>query len=115
MKNLFSKITLFFLSFVAIFAMASCNETVEPSVEPTNGGNEYTGEVEFTDVIETPTDIPELDYLEYINYPAKPDSVEKGQVGDMPTIGTATTDSLYYKINQTDENITIKFFVRVSW
>lgn len=115
MKNLFNKLTLFFLGFVAIVAMASCDKPTEPSVEPTNGGNqptkevEYTGEIEFTDVIETPTDIPELDYLDYINYPAKPDSVVKGQVGDMPTIGTATTDSLYYKINQTDENITIKF------
>ena len=69
----------------------------------------------YNDMIERPTDIPPLAELEYIKYPEKPEGIVPGQLGDIPTVGKATTESEYYKIEEADGKITIRFHEVGRW
>ena len=109
MKNYFKKITLFILSFAVLFALISCgSEEESATVTPDDG-------FEFGDMIETPADIPPLADLNYAEYPAKPEGVTAGQGQGLPYIGTATTDSEYYQLEQADGKITVSFYEVEKW
>ena len=69
----------------------------------------------FNDMIERPDDIPPLSYLEYVKYPDKPQDLTVGQGTGKPTVGTATTESEYYKISQEDGKITVRFYEVENW
>lgn len=100
MKNYFKKIMIFILCFASLFTLVACNDETE-----------QTG---FKDTIARPDDIPPLAELEYVKYPEKPkDAPSKGE--GMPQVGTATTDSEYYKINQADGKITVTFNEVGKW
>lgn len=69
----------------------------------------------YSDMIERPSDIPPLSDLSFIEYPGKPENVSQGQGSGMPLYGTATTESEYYKIEQNEEKITIRFNEVENW
>lgn len=93
MKKYLKRIMLFIISFSVLFVLLGC-------------GEKETG---FKDTIERPNDIPPLADLDYAEYPAKPEGITAGQGSGMPTVGSATTDSEYYKITEADGKITVKF------
>ena len=72
-------------------------------------------EFPYLDMMERPSDIPPLADLEYVKYPEKPADITVGQGQGMPSIGTATTTSENYKIEQADGKITIKFNEVSNW
>ena len=113
MKNLFSKLTLFVLSLVALVALTACNNA--QTEEPTNEQNKGNGEIVYTDVIETPDDIPTLEFLEYISYPTKPEGLTPGQGEGVPTVGTASTESTGYQITQENGVISVSFTEVENW
>ena len=100
MKRVLKLITMFVLSLTAVLAFTSCEE-----------GPDFP----YKDMIERPSDIPPLNYLDYVKYPEKPADVKVGQGEGMPTVGTATTESTNYKIQQADGKITIKFNEVERW
>ena len=100
MKNI-KKLLSFILILSFAFVLFSCD------------GNE--SKFPFADMIERPSDIPPLADLDYVKYPEKPANMSAGQGSGMPTIGTATTDSEYYKIEQNDGKITIRFNEVGKW
>lgn len=119
MKNIFKKISLFILSFAVVFALVACGE--ENEKEPTNPEEEQPktevvnpGDIEFTDVIERPEDIPPLADLEYVKYPSKPEVAPEKGTG-VPLVGEATTDSEYYRLTQEDDRITVSFYEVNRW
>ena len=103
MKKYFKVIMLSFAIFTTLFALTSCDN---------GSGNVLEG---YKDVIERPTDIPPLADLEYVKYPGKPDNIIVGQGSGMPQIGTATTESEYYRISQADNKITIRYNEVGKW
>ena len=125
MKKLIKNITLFILTISALCCLVACNEegepqeeapvTQEPAATPEATPNKPTGQFPYDDMIERPEDIPPLADLEYVSYPAKPEDLEPGQGEGMPTIGTASTESEFYKIEQTEEKITIRFYEVGKW
>ena len=114
MKNKFKRLTLFILTFSVLLVLAACNGNNQNTPTGGNEQNPPANNGQYSDVIETPTDIPPLSYLEYVKYPEKP-NMEAGQGSGMPTIGTATTDSEYYKIAQEGEKITVTFHGADRW
>ena len=112
MKNYFKKITLFILSFTLVFVLASCGQE-EQQEEQVPAGD---GEIEFTDVVERPDDIPPLADLEYAVYPSKPEGLIAGQPsGVVPTYGDMTTPGSSYKINHEEGKITITYNEVSKW
>ena len=72
-------------------------------------------EFPYLDMIERPSDIPPLAELEYVKYPEKPANLTVGQGQGMPNIGTPSTTSENYKIEQADGKITVKFTEVGKW
>lgn len=107
MKNIFNKITLFIIGVVVLFGLTACN--TEQTGTPNNGN------IEFTDVVPTPDDIPVLDNQEYINYPAKPLNKPTADTSLVPTIGEVYAESEYYKVTQEGNNISVKFKEVERW
>ena len=99
MKKHIKIISLFIAIFSIMLALVSCDKNDFP----------------FKDMIERPSDIPPLAELDYVKYPDKPQNMSAGQGSGMPTYGDATTDSEYYKIEQKDGKITVKFYEVGKW
>lgn len=100
MKRVLKLITMFILCFSVALVFVSCDK-----------GPDFP----YKDMIERPSDIPPLADLEYVKYPGKPENLSVGQGSGMPTIGTPTTTSENYKIEQADGKITIKFNEVGKW
>ena len=101
MKKHLKLISLFVAILSIMFVLVSCGE--EQHNFP------------FNDMIERPSDIPPLGDLDYVQYPGKPQNMSAGQGTGMPSYGTATTDSEYYKLEQQDGKITVKFHEVGKW
>ena len=100
MKKVLKLVTMFILSFSVLLAFTSCDK-----------GPDFP----YKDMIERPSDIPPLADLQYVKYPEKPADVTVGQGQGMPTVGTASTESKNYKIEQVDGKITVKFNEVERW
>lgn len=105
MKKYFLKIIMLILSFSIILTFAAC-KVVTGTPAP---------DFPYKDMIERPSDIPPLSYKNYVKYPEKPANMSAGQGSGMPTIGTVSTTSEYYKVEQANGKITVKFNEVADW
>lgn len=105
MKKLFLKFTMLILSFSIILTFAACKVVTETPAP----------DFPYADMIERPSDIPPLSYRNYVKYPEKPADINIGQGSGMPTVGTVSTTSEYYKVEQADGKITVKFNEVSDW
>ena len=100
MKRVLKLITMFIICFSVALVFASCKT-----------GPDFP----YNDMVETPTDIPPLLDKDYVKYPEKPADLPTTQGQGVPTVGQATTASEFYKIEQANGKITIKFNEIKEW
>lgn len=96
----FKKLTLLVLFLMSALLLLACDKTSSKG---------------YKDVIERPEDIPPLEELNYVKYPSKPENFVPSTEEGVPTIGTASTTSEYYKITQDENQISVKFHEVKNW